>query len=77
MRVGSDNQAAGKCVIFQHDLMNDPGTRLPESNTVLLGRRGKKIIYLLVLIHRTKQVLLRTHLGTDQVVAMDGARHGR
>ena len=57
--------------------MNDPGTRLPEADAVLLGRRGEKIIDLLVLVHRTKQVLLRTHLGTDQVVAMDGARHGR
>ena len=76
MRVGSNDQAAGKCVIFQHDLMNDPGTRLPEPNTVLLGCRGEKIIDLLVLVHRTKQVLLGTHLSTDQVVAMDGARHG-
>ncbi len=56
MRVRPDDQAAGKCIIFQHDLMNDPGSRLPEPNAIFFRGGSEEVIHFLVLIHGAKQV---------------------
>ena len=42
------HQHPGGCVVFQDDLVNDTGSRLPELDSVLLGRALQEIKYLLV-----------------------------
>ena len=77
MRVGADDQRARERVIFQHDLMDDAGPRLPESDPVFLRRRREEVVDFLILIDRAKEILLGAGLGSNQVVAMDraGDRH--
>ena len=40
VRVGADNQLAGKGVILQHDLMDDAGARAPETEAEFGRRRA-------------------------------------
>ena len=62
VRVGADDQAAGKGVILQDDLMNDAGARLPEADPVLLRGRSQKIVDLFVLVDRAVDVFLGARL---------------
>ena len=53
--------------------MNDPSARLPESDAVLLRRRSQEVIDFPVLVQGARQVPLRPHFRTNQMVAMDRA----
>jgi len=57
--------------------MDNPGSWLPEPNAVLLCRRSEEIVDLSIFVHRAKQVLLGTHFSTNEMIAMDRARHSR
>src|SRR6185437_559365 len=39
VRIGADNQFAGKGIIFQHRLMDDAGARLPKADSIFRRRR--------------------------------------
>lgn len=74
--VGADHQQTWKCVILEDDLMDDTGTRVPETDAVLGTGRLQKIIDFLVDVLGAFQILLATHLGLDQVVAVDRRGYG-
>ena len=73
--VSADDQPAWERVVFQHDLMDDPGAGLPEADPVLLRSRRQEVVDLPILVDGAQQVLLGAALGPDQVVAMDRAGH--
>ncbi len=52
--------------------MDDSGSRLPESNSILGSRRGQEVIHLLVGLNGLLEVLGRSQLGLNEVVAVDG-----
>ena len=67
--------APGKAVGLEHDLVDDPGTRLPEAGTEARGSGAQEGIDLVVLRERVAQVRRRADAGLHQVVAVDGRRH--
>ena len=75
VRVGADDQLAGKGVILQHHLVDDAGARPPEAGAVLRRRRAQEIVDLLVLRQRLAQVGRPLDARLDQMVAMDRGRH--
>ncbi|MCG3120622.1 MAG: hypothetical protein ALAOOOJD_03403 [bacterium] len=75
VRIRADHHAARKSVIFQHDLVDDAGARIPKADAVFVGNAGEKFIHLLVLIARPRQIRMRTELGLNQMIAMHRARH--
>lgn len=74
--VGADHQQTWKCVILEDDLVDDTGTRVPETDAVLGTGRLQEIVHFLVDVLGPFQILLATHLGLDQVVAVDRRGHG-
>lgn len=74
--VGADHQQTWKCVILEDDLVDDTGTRVPETDAVLGTGRLQEIIDFLVDVLGAFQILLATHLGLDQVVAVDRRGYG-
>ena len=54
MRIRGDDHRAGKSIILQHDLMDDPGARPPETRAIACGSRAEKIIDLFVLGQRLR-----------------------
>ena len=57
MRVGSDEQKAGEGVVLEDDLVDDAGSGVPESNSVLVAGRREEVVHLLVQVLNTKCVL--------------------
>ena len=76
VRVRTDHHAAREGVVLQHHLMNDARARLPEARAVPLRHRLQERVDLVVLLLRRRQVLARAGAGLDEVVAVDGRRHG-
>lgn len=72
VRVSTDDQTTGESVVLKHDLVNDTGTGLPETDVVLGGRGGKEVVDLLVDVVGTSKILLTSNLGLNQVVTVDG-----
>jgi len=75
VRVGADHEAAGKRVVLQHHLVNDPRARLPEADPVLLGGGVEELVHLAILRDRPLHVLARSALRADEVIAVHGGRH--
>lgn len=76
VRVGTDHQTTGESVVLQDDLVNDTGTGLPETNVVLGGSGGQEVVDFPVNFIGTRQVLVTTNLGLNQVVTVDGGGSG-
>ena len=76
VRVGTNHQSTREGIVLQDDLMDDSGTRLPESDTVFGGGGGKEVVHLLVDGDGASQVLDASNLGFDEMVAMDGRGDG-
>jgi len=49
MRIGANDELAGKGVLLEDDLVNDPSAGSPEADAVLRGGGAQKVIYLPVL----------------------------
>ncbi len=75
VRIGADDQLARKRVILQHDLVNDPGARLPEAASVLGRGRAQEVVDLAAFVERRPQVGSAVGAGLDEMVAMYGGRH--
>ena len=73
--VGPDDQLARERVLLEHDLVDDPGARPPESCAVLRRRRLQEIVDLLILGQRLAQVGLALDTRLNEVVAVDRGRH--
>ena len=54
-------------------MMPRPG--FPKADAVLLRRRSQKIVDLFVLIYSPHEILLGSHLGTDQMITMNRTRN--
>ncbi len=73
--VGADHHPAGERVVLEHDLMDDPRARLPESDPVARRDGAKEVIDLVVHGDRHLEVDARALFGLDQVIAVH--RRGR
>ena len=73
--VGSDHHASRKGIVLEHHLVNDAGSRLPESDAVFVGHRLEEVVDLVVAVDGLLQVRIRPHLGLNQVVAVHRRRH--
>jgi hypothetical protein len=76
VRVGTDHHKTGGSVILEDNLVDDTGSCLPETNTVLGTSGGKEVVDLLVDVVGTSQVLDTTDLSLNQVVAVDRGGDG-
>ena len=76
VRVGADHHPAGEGVVLEHDLVDDPAARAPEADAVLRRHGAQEVVDLLVGVDGDAEVDRRPDLGLDQVVAVDGRRHG-
>ena len=73
--VGADHHPAGERVLLEHDLVDDPGARLPEPDPVLRRHRAEELVDLRVHVERALQVDVGADPGLDEVVAVHGGRH--
>ena len=73
--VGADHHPAGEGVALEHDLVDDPRTRLPEADAVLGRDARQEVVDLPVGLLGREQVGDGAHLGQDEVVAVDGGGH--
>ena len=78
MGVGPHHHSAGKRIIFQHHLVDDAGTGLPETDAILGRHALQKAIYLTVRFVGDRKVGFRTFISLNQMVAMHRRRdcHG-
>ena len=76
MGIGANHESTGEGIIFQKNLVNNPGTWFPESDTVFVGNRCQKIINFFVFVHRLVQICNGTGLGLDQVIAVNRTGNG-
>jgi len=74
--VRPDDQAAGKGVIFQNDLVNDPRTRFPEAHFVAGRRRAEEFIDFLVQVQGVRLIVVGALVGQQEMVAVDRGRDG-
>ena len=74
--VGADHHAARERVLLEHDLVDDARAGAPEADAVLGGDRLEKVVHLLVALLGGEEVGLRADLGLNEVVAVNGGRHG-
>ena len=72
VRVGADHHAAGKGVVLEDDLVDDPRARLPEAGAIAGGGAAQELVDLFVLGHGDLEVGVRADAGLNQVVAVDG-----
>ena len=63
MGIGSDHHSARESIILDHHLVNDTGTRFPESDTVLVRYRLQEIEYLTTGLIGTFQIGFSALLG--------------
>ncbi len=75
MRVRADHQRARRGIVFQHHLVNNPGTGFPEADAVFVGHVTQKVVDLVVLVLGRLQISFGANLGADQVIAMGGGWH--
>ena len=76
MAIGADHHAAREGVLFEHHLVDDPRTGLPEADAVLVADALQEVEHLVALQQCVLQVLLGTHAGLDQVIAVHRAGNG-
>jgi hypothetical protein len=76
VRVGSDHHETRESVVLEDDLVDDTGSRLPETNTVLGTGSGKEVVDLLVDVDSSGKILDTSNLGLDQVITVDGSGDG-
>ena len=72
VRVGADHHPAGEGVVLEHDLVDDPGARLPEADAVLPRGGGEEVVDLAVLLLGRGQVGRRARRAPGS-----GGRSGR
>jgi hypothetical protein len=75
VRVGAEDQRAREGVVLEHDLVDDPGARLPEADAESRRGRAQEVVDLAVLGERGAQVGGAVDARLDQVVAVDRGRH--
>jgi hypothetical protein len=75
--VGADHHPAREGVVLEHDLVDDPRSRLPEADAVAGRHRPEELVDLAVAVEGELQVEVGAGLGQDEVVAVDRGRHGR
>lgn len=76
MRVSTDHHQTGNGVVLQDDLVDNTGSRLPESDSVLGATGGQEVVDFLVDVDGSCQILVTTDLGLNQVVTVDGSGDG-
>jgi hypothetical protein len=76
VRVGADHHPAGKGVVLQNHLVNDAGSRLPESDAVLPGGGGEEGVDLAILLLGLPKIGSSARAGLNQVIAVDRGRDG-
>ena len=76
MRIGTHHHTSRECIIFEHYLMDDSGTRSPETDMVFLRNRLQEVVNLLISLASLRKILRSTHIGTNQVITMYGSRYG-
>ena len=76
MRIGTHHHTSRECIVFEHYLMDDSGTRSPESDMIFLRNRLQEVIYLFISLTCLRKVLRSAHIGTNQVITMYGSRYG-
>ena len=76
MRVGADHHPTRKSIVLQNHLVDDPRTRLPETDAVFIADRRKKIKHLAVRIQCHFEVFFCTCLSLDEMITMHGTGHG-
>ena len=75
MTVRTNQQYTRKSIIFQHYLMNDSTTRLPEANTIFCRSCGQEVVNFFIDILGFFQVCFSSHLSLYQVITVDGCRN--
>ena len=77
-RVGvrPDEQLPGKRVVLEHHLMDDARAGRPEPRAVARRSRAEKRVDLSVLAQRGPEIGQTLAARLDQVIAVDGRRHG-
>ena len=76
MRIGAYHHAAGKSVVFQYDLVDDAGTRFPESDAIFGRHALQEVIHFTVHLAGGRKVGLYAFVGLYQVVAVYRCRNG-
>ena len=62
--------------MFQHNLVDNPGTRFPESYPKFVRNACEKLVHFFIVCISTLQIIHRTDFGLYQVIAMDRGRNG-
>ena len=75
MGVRPDHHAARERVVLQDDLMDDTGTRLPETDAVAGSRRGQEIIDFRIGLQGVREIRFSAFLRADEVIAMNRGGH--
>ena len=70
VRIRANHQLAGKCVVFQRDLVDDARARTPEPRAVLGGGGAQEVVHLIVFRQRLAQVGRALYARLYQVVAV-------
>ncbi len=71
MRIGANHHSARECIIFKYNLVYDSGSRFPETNTIFIGYRLKKIKNFTALIQRKIKIGLSPVTGQNQVITVN------
>ena len=74
--VGANDESAGEGVLFQHHLVDDPGTGPPEAHAETPARGFQELIDLVALVEGILEVGGCAHASLDQVIAVDSGRDG-
>ena len=74
MRVSTHHHSSGECIVLKDYLVDDAGSRLPETHSVARSRGGKEAIDLAVGPAGLGEVGLDALAGADEVVAVYGGR---
>ena len=70
VRVGADHHRARKCVVFQDNLVNDTGARLPEADSMFFTGRTQEVINFRVVVECPLHIFVSADSCLNQVIAV-------
>src|SRR5215831_4971722 len=76
VRIRANEQGARDGVLLEHNLVDDARPRGPEAQAVTSRGRAQETIHLSMFLDGVAQVALGCRTRLDEVVAVDGGRHG-
>ena len=75
MRIGTHHHTSREGVVFKYNLMDNTGTRSPETDMIFLRYGLQEIVNLFICLTSFRKIDVSAHICANQMITMNGSRH--